>query len=266
MLLNADASEAGEGWSDSQIATALDVSIGTVTRTRQQLVEERLGSVPTHKHSPASARKRIFDGAAEAKLVTVDRSKPPTGTEYVSPGDRPGKPLVSLRKTWERVCKVAKIDALRLHDLRHSYASVGAADGLSLPVIGALLGHSQPSTTARYAHLAASPLHAAVGLSRPTPPGSAHRPRPWRSPSRRDRKPAGDRHPCDPNCPAMGRLARISPAGWASAPSMAAGWNCRASSAARRAWLQAPQSAARPPQAAETAPGSARPSRLGSVG
>jgi hypothetical protein len=162
MLLNADASEAGEGWSDSQIATALDVSIGTVTRTRQQLVEERLGSVPTHKHSPASARKRIFDGAAEAKLVTVDRSKPPTGTEYVSPGDRPGKPLVSLRKTWERVCKMAKIDALRLHDLRHSYASVGAADGLSLHVIGALLGHSQPSTTARYAHLAASPLHEAA--------------------------------------------------------------------------------------------------------
>ena len=83
-------------------------------------------------------------------------------TEYVFPGDRPGKPIVSLRKSWERVCKVAKIEGLRLHDLRHSYASIGAADGLSLPVIGALLGHSQPSTTARYAHLAASPLYAAA--------------------------------------------------------------------------------------------------------
>jgi integrase len=63
---------------------------------------------------------------------------------------------------WEHICKAARLNNLRLHDLRHSFASVGAAGGLSLPMIGALLGHSQPSTTARYAHLAASPLHQAV--------------------------------------------------------------------------------------------------------
>jgi len=79
ILLKADATEAGEGWSDSQIATALDISIGTVARTRQQLVEEGFEAVLTRKHSPASARKRIFDGAAEAKLVAVACSKPPTG-------------------------------------------------------------------------------------------------------------------------------------------------------------------------------------------
>jgi transposase len=79
ILLKADASEAGEGWSDSQIAAALDISIGTVARTRQQLVEEGFEAVLTRKHSPASARKRIFDGAAEAKLVAVACSKPPTG-------------------------------------------------------------------------------------------------------------------------------------------------------------------------------------------
>ncbi len=104
--------------------------------------------------------KPVFLSTVAAEFIgTLPRE---ARTEYVFPGDRPGKPIVSLRKTWERVCKIAKIDALRLHDLRHSYASVGAADGLSLPVIGALLGHSQPSTTARYAHLAASPLHAAA--------------------------------------------------------------------------------------------------------
>ena len=104
--------------------------------------------------------KPVFLSTAAAELIgTLPRM---AGTEYVFPGDRPGKPIVSLRKSWERVCKIAKIDALRLHDLRHSYASVGAADGLSLPVIGALLGHSQPATTARYAHLAASPLHEAA--------------------------------------------------------------------------------------------------------
>ena len=79
ILLKADASEAGEGWGDSQIAVALDISIGTVARTRQQLVEEGFEAVLTRKHSPASARKRIFDGAAEAKLVAVACSKPPNG-------------------------------------------------------------------------------------------------------------------------------------------------------------------------------------------
>jgi len=104
--------------------------------------------------------KPVFLSKAAAELIaTLPRE---AEAEYVFPGDRPGKPIVSLRKSWERVCKVAKIDALRLHDLRHSYASIGAADGLSLPVIGALLGHSQPATTARYAHLAASPLHDAA--------------------------------------------------------------------------------------------------------
>ena len=56
---------------------------------------------------------------------------------------------------------MAGLDDLRIHDLRHSFASVGAASGMSLPVIGALLGHSQPATTARYAHLADDPLRAA---------------------------------------------------------------------------------------------------------
>jgi hypothetical protein len=53
---------------------------------------------------------------------------------------------------------------VRLHDLRHSFASVAVAGGLSLPLIGALLGHTQPQTTARYAHLADDPLRRAADL------------------------------------------------------------------------------------------------------
>jgi transposase len=79
ILLKADAGEAGEGWSDSQIAKALDTSLATVARTRQQLVEEGFEAVLTRKHSPNSARKRIFDGAAEAKLIALTRSEPPKG-------------------------------------------------------------------------------------------------------------------------------------------------------------------------------------------
>ena len=56
---------------------------------------------------------------------------------------------------------MAGLENVRLHDLRHSFASVAAAGGMSLPLIGALLGHSQPATTARYAHLSSDPLRAA---------------------------------------------------------------------------------------------------------
>ena len=79
ILLKADASDAGEGWSDSQIAAALDTSIDTVARTRQQLVEEGCEAALSRKHSPASARRRIFDGAAEAKLIALACSEPPKG-------------------------------------------------------------------------------------------------------------------------------------------------------------------------------------------
>ena len=79
ILLKADVSEVGEGWSDSKIVEALDTSISTIERTRRQLVEEGLEGVLTRKHSPASARPRIFDGAAEAKLIALACSEPPKG-------------------------------------------------------------------------------------------------------------------------------------------------------------------------------------------
>jgi len=79
ILLKADASDAGEGWSDSRIAAALDTSTDTVYRTRQQLVEGGVEAALTRKHSPNSARQRIFDGAAEAKLIALACSPPPKG-------------------------------------------------------------------------------------------------------------------------------------------------------------------------------------------
>ena len=81
ILLKADASERGEAWSDSQIAEALDTSVDTIARARQQLVEGGLDAALTRKHSPNSARKRIFDGAAEAKLIALACSPPPKGRQ-----------------------------------------------------------------------------------------------------------------------------------------------------------------------------------------
>src|ERR1700721_1611701 len=79
ILLKADVSDAGEGWSDSAIARALDTSIATIERTRRQLVEEGFEAVLTRKYNPKSARPRIFDGAAEAKLIALTLSPPPDG-------------------------------------------------------------------------------------------------------------------------------------------------------------------------------------------
>ncbi len=79
ILLKADISGVGEGWSDSRIAEALDTSIDTVARARQQLVEDGFEAALVRKHSPASARVRIFDGAAEAKLIALACSAPPKG-------------------------------------------------------------------------------------------------------------------------------------------------------------------------------------------
>ena len=79
ILLKADVSEAGEGWSDSRIAEALDTSIANIERTRRQLVEEGFEAVLTRKYNPNSARLRIFDGAAEAKLIALTCGPAPAG-------------------------------------------------------------------------------------------------------------------------------------------------------------------------------------------
>jgi hypothetical protein len=79
ILLKADVSEAGEGWSDSRIAEALDTSIANILRTRRQLVEEGFEAVLTRKYNANSARPRIFDGAAEAKLITLACGPAPAG-------------------------------------------------------------------------------------------------------------------------------------------------------------------------------------------
>ena len=70
--------------------------------------------------------------------------------------------VVDPKKSWASICKAAGISGLRIHDLRHSYASMLVNAGLSLPTIGAMLGHTQVSTTARYSHLVDGTLRTAA--------------------------------------------------------------------------------------------------------
>ena len=84
------------------------------------------------------------------------------GNPYVLPGAMPGRHYVGIEKAWRRLRGRAGLDDVRLHDLRHSFASMGAGSGESLVLIGALLGHKNTATTARYAHLSSDPLKAAA--------------------------------------------------------------------------------------------------------
>jgi integrase len=111
-----------------------------------------------HHEVPLSAPARQL--LSEIRDEQTSQRKP-LGT-YVFPGIGESGHVVGLRRAWRRLTKTAKIEGLRLHDLRHSFASQLASGGASLPLIGALLGHNQPRTTARYAHLFDDPQRMAV--------------------------------------------------------------------------------------------------------
>lgn len=103
-----------------------------------------------------TGRKTLYLSAPARDVLLSIRRLP--NNPHVIPGRKPGAKLVGLPKIWERVRKRAGLDDLRMHDLRHGFASAAAMGGMSLPTIGRLLGHSQPSQTDRYAHFASSPL------------------------------------------------------------------------------------------------------------
>jgi integrase len=81
---------------------------------------------------------------------------------YVIAGESPDAPRADLKRPWQVVARHALLNGVRLHDLRHTYASVGAGRGLGLPIIGKLLGHAESRTTERYAHLDNDPLRKAA--------------------------------------------------------------------------------------------------------
>src|SRR5262245_36092300 len=106
-----------------------------------------------------TGRKAIhLNAPALALLQTIPRLE---SNPHVICGEKPGQHLANIEKPWRRIRKAAKLEDLRLHDLRHSFASVAASGGQSLVVIGKMLGHSKVTTTARYAHLADDPVKAA---------------------------------------------------------------------------------------------------------
>jgi integrase len=98
----------------------------------------------------------ILSAPALSVLSKLERLGP-----FVIPGDNPEQPRHDLKRPWKAITDRAGLTGVRLHDLRHTYASFGASGGLGLPIIGRLLGHAHVATTARYAHLDNDPLRRA---------------------------------------------------------------------------------------------------------
>lgn len=116
------------------------------------------------KPSSHTKQKRTHVVPLSAATVAVLREiRRGTNSRFVFPqSDDPEAHTVEIRKFWVAVLKTAKIENLRIHDLRHDFASTLVSNGYSLPVIGKLLGHTQTATTARYAHLMVDPLREAA--------------------------------------------------------------------------------------------------------
>jgi integrase len=162
-------------------AAALRLLIFTGARLREILhlkwdhvdIERGLLLLPTSK---TGKKTIVLNAPALAILNTLPR----TG-DFVIAGTSSDKPRSDLKKPWKAVSKRAGLEGVRIHDLRHTHASVGAGAGLGLPIIGKLLGHTQSATTQRYAHLDNDPLRkasehianhlaAAMGEARPSAP------------------------------------------------------------------------------------------------
>ena len=98
----------------------------------------------------------ILNGAALSVLASLERIG-----DFVVPGTDPARPRHDLKRPWEHIRAHAELEGVRLHDLRHTHASIGASAGFGLPIVGRLLGHASTMTTQRYAHLADDPVRRA---------------------------------------------------------------------------------------------------------
>jgi integrase len=147
---------------DSHAAAAIRLLIFTGARLRE-ILHLQWDQVDLQRgllflaDSKTGAKTIVLNAAAATVIENIKRIG-----NYVIAGRDNDKPRSDLKRPWELVSEHAGLAGVRIHDLRHSYASVGAGSGLGLPIIGKLLGHSNSKTTERYAHLAVDPLRRAT--------------------------------------------------------------------------------------------------------
>jgi integrase len=113
-------------------------------------------------HTKTRREHHLDLGNDAVKLLRSIKSPAIREDGYVFPGRIGGQHRINIKDVWVEVCKSARITGARIHDLRHTHASMLVSAGFSLPIVGAALGHTQPITTARYAHVRNDPLRAAA--------------------------------------------------------------------------------------------------------
>jgi integrase len=137
--------------------------IGEVLKARWSDVDLHRGIwiKPSH-HTKQKRTEHIPLSAPTLSLLSDMREAADPTADYLFPGNASGRPLQDIKKFWKGVTALAGIVDYRLHDNRHTHASHLVSSGLSLEIVGRLLGHTNPTTTKRYSHIADSPLRAAT--------------------------------------------------------------------------------------------------------
>lgn len=130
--------------------------LGEIQKLKWEYINGNILSLPDSK----TGAKRVYLGPAALEVLkNIEKVK---GNPYVITGKLKGAHLTDLQRPWRRIRKMADLADVRIHDLRHSFASTAVNTSEALPMIGKLLGHSQIQTTARYAHLADNPVQMAA--------------------------------------------------------------------------------------------------------
>jgi len=124
-------------------------------------IDRGVWTKPSH-HTKQNRTEHLPLSAPALILLAEMRERAGAESQHIFPGDVPGKPLQGIKKFWRSITEQIGLEDYRLHDNRHTHASHLVSSGLSLEIVGRLLGHTNPLTTKRYAHLADDPLRAAA--------------------------------------------------------------------------------------------------------
>jgi integrase len=133
--------------------------VGEVRQARFEQFNLDLGS--WSKPAATTKQRKIHRIPISNEVATIVRQRQllvPSGNPWLFPSDTPGQPVQEIRRFWKAIQTEADLPGVRVHDLRHTFASLLVSGGASLEMIGKLLGHTQMQTTQRYAHLMDSPL------------------------------------------------------------------------------------------------------------
>ncbi len=156
-------------YSNPSVANAIRLLLFTGSRRNEVLhatwdqfdLEKGVWTKPAH----STKQNRMEHLPLSTQVIdTLKRMKARSNSPFLFPGKIPDKPIQGIKKAWATIRSRAGLPDVRLHDLRHTHASHLVSSGLSLSIVGKLLGHTQASTTQRYAHLADTPLREAAEL------------------------------------------------------------------------------------------------------